>query len=245
MQMKRLVILLYGVLGYAAFLAAIIYMMGFTSNVIVPKGIDSGSTESIAQAIIVDVALVLFFGFAHTGMARPAFKDKLTKVIPSVAERSTYVLFASLQLAILFWFWQPITTTVWKADSMPAEWLLTGLSLFGWVLVFWSTFLIDHFDLFGLRQVWLNFRNEPYTQKPFTARSLYKYIRHPLMLGFLIAFWATPHMTLGHLVFTGAMTAYILIGIAFEEKDLSKHLGEEYLRYRDKTSMLVPWLKRR
>lgn len=242
--MNRFAILLYGVLAYAAFLFAIIYMIGFTSNVLVPKGIDDGLTDPVALALLVDVLLVIFFGVAHSGMARPAFKDQLTKVIPATAERSTYVLFASLQFAILFWFWQPIATTVWKFDSQPAEWLLRGISLFGWVLVFWSTFLIDHFDLFGLRQVWLNFRNEPYTQKPFTARSLYKYIRHPLMLGFLIAFWATPHMTLGHLVFTGAMTAYILIGIALEERDLVKHLGEEYIKYRNKTSMLLPWLKR-
>lgn len=242
--MNRLAILLYGVLAYVAFLLAIVYMMGFTNNAVVPKGIDDGSTDSIALALVVDVALILFFGVAHSGMARPAFKAKLTKVISTTAERSTYVLFASLQFAILFWFWQPISTTVWKVDSPPIEWLLRGISLFGWVLVFWSTFLIDHFDLFGLRQVWLNLRNEPYTQKPFTARSLYKYIRHPLMLGFLIAFWATPYMTLGHLVFAGAMTTYILIGIAFEERDLVKHLGAEYIKYRDKTAMLLPWLKR-
>jgi protein-S-isoprenylcysteine O-methyltransferase Ste14 len=176
-------------------------------------------------------------------MARPAFKERLTKFIPQPAERSTFVLVASIVLAILFWQWRPIDTLMWSSRP-PFSWLAIGVSMLGWVIVFWSTFLIDHFDLFGLRQVWLHYRRLEYTPRPFVVRGLYKYVRHPLMLGFLVAFWFTPTMTLGHLLFAVAMTVYIIIGVFFEERDLAKSLGEQYLRYKEQTLMILPWRKR-
>ena len=176
-------------------------------------------------------------------MARPRFKKKLTEYIPHAAERSTFVLVASIVFAILFWQWRPINTTIWTS-APPVSWLLFTVSIVGWVVVFWSTFLIDHFDLFGLRQVWLNYRGIEYAPRPFVVRSLYKYVRHPQMLGFLIAFWFAQTMTVGHLFFNVTMTAYILIGIWHEERDLSKVLGDNYLAYKEKTPMIFPRFRR-
>ncbi len=241
--MNRLLILAYGVIAYGAFLCTILYLIGFVSGVIVPKNIDMGIPGPLAEAIFVDLILVLLFGVTHSVMARPAFKERVTKFIPDAAERSTFVLVASVVLAILFWQWQPIDTLIWSSDP-PLNWLLLGVSMLGWVIVFWSTFLIDHFDLFGLRQVWLYYRGLEYSARPFVVRGLYKYVRHPLMLGFLIAFWFTPTMTLGHLLFAIAMTVYILVGVFFEERDLAKSLGEDYARYKEQTSMIFPWRKR-
>jgi methanethiol S-methyltransferase len=237
--MNRLLILAYGIVAYATFLCTILYMIGFVGSVIVPKNIDMGIQSPLLEAVLIDLALVLLFGVSHSVMARPAFKEQLTKFIPHSAERSTFVLVANIAFAILYWQWRPINTVIWSS-SPPVSWLLFGVSMVGWVIVFWSTFLIDHFDLFGLRQVWLNFRDVEYTQRPFVLRGLYKFVRHPLMLGFLLAFWFAPTMTAGHLLFAIAMTVYILIGIYHEERDLAKMLGEDYLRYKEQTPMIFP-----
>lgn len=237
--MKKFLILAYGIVAYAAFLCTILYMIGFIGGVIVPKSIDTGIPGSLPEAALVDLALILLFGLSHSVMARPAFKEQLTKFIPHAAERSTFVLVASLVLAILYWQWRPINTVIWTTPA-PISWLLSGVSIVGWVVVFLSTFLIDHFDLFGLRQVWLNFRGLEYSERPFVLRGLYKFVRHPLMLGFLIAFWFAPAMTLGHLLFAIAMTFYIFVGIFYEERDLAKMLGEDYLRYKEQASMIFP-----
>lgn len=240
--MNRILILAYGVFAYAAFLGTILYMIGFVGDVIVLKNIDMGSPRPMAEALLVDVILVLLFGVSHSVMARPAFKERLTKFIPPSAERSTFVLVASIVFAILFWLWRPINSLVWNCTP-PSSWLLFGISMVGWVIVFWSTFLIDHFDLFGLRQVWLNYRGVEYSARPFIVRGLYKYVRHPLMLGFLIAFWFTPTMSLG-LLFAISMTIYIFVGVFYEERDLAQFLGESYSRYKEQTSMIFPWRKR-
>ncbi len=243
--MQRIIILVYGILAYCAFFATITYAIGFVTGMFVPKGIDSGALGPPLQSTLIDLVLVIFFGAAHSAMARPAFKKSITKFIPASAERSTFVLVASLQLAIVFWLWQPLTSVAWRIDSPVIAWLLNAGALVGWGLVFWSSFLINHFDLFGLRQVWLNFKGLPYSPTPFTVRGLYKYVRHPLMLGFLVAFWLTPFMTVGHLLFAASMTVYILIGIALEERDLAKYLSEEYSRYHESTAMILPLVKRR
>ncbi len=237
--MNKFLILAYGIVAYAAFLSTILYMIGFVGGVIVPKSIDMGIEGPLPEALLIDLALVLLFGVSHSVMARPAFKEQLTKFIPPAAERSTFVLVASVVLAILYWHWRPINAVIWTSAA-PVSWLLSGVSIVGWVVVFLSTFLIDHFDLFGLRQVWLNFRGLEYSQRPFVLRGLYKFVRHPLMLGFLLAFWFAPAMTLGHLLFAIAMTLYISIGIFYEERDLGKMLGEDYLRYKEQTSMIFP-----
>jgi protein-S-isoprenylcysteine O-methyltransferase Ste14 len=177
-------------------------------------------------------------------MARPWFKARWTKLVPKPIERSTFVLAASLLVALTMWQWRPMPEVVWRVENPAARAFLSGLSLLGWALVFYSSFVIDHFDLFGLRQVYLHLRGRPYVHPAFAERSLYKLIRHPLMAGFLIAFWATPTMTQGHLLFALVTTAYILFGISIEERDLARFLGEDYWRYRDRTPMLVPWPKR-
>jgi protein-S-isoprenylcysteine O-methyltransferase Ste14 len=217
-------------------------MIGFVCGAIVPKNIDSGTSGSIPEALLVDFVLVFLFGASHSVMARPAFKAALTKFIPQAAERSTYVMVANLFLALLLWQWQPIKNIIWTSDP-PLSWILLGTSVCGWAIVLWSTFLIDHFELFGMRQVVTNYRGIEPTSTPFIVRGLYKFVRHPLMLGFLIAFWFAPTMTLGHLFFTITMTGYILIGIYYEERDLAKHLGESYSQYRQKTPMIVPGMK--
>jgi methanethiol S-methyltransferase len=236
----RLLLLIYGVCAYCAFLCTILYLIGFVNGIVVPKNINSGTSGPLAEAICIDLALLILFGLSHSVMARPAFKESLTKLIPKPAERSTYVLVASLALALLFWQWQPIDSVLWNCDP-PFAGVLFTISMIGFVIVFWSSFIIDHFDLFGLRQVWLNYRGIEYTNNPFAVRSLYKYVRNPLMLGFVIAFWSQPKMTFGHLLFACGMTIYILIGIYFEERDLSKHLGEDYLRYMKSTPVIFPW----
>ena len=237
--------LIYGGIAYLAFLAAFVYAMGFVGNVAVPRSMDAGGpTTPIAQAILINAALLMVFAVQHTIMARPGFKRWWTRYVPQAIERSTFVLFASAALGLLMWQWRPIGGTLWQVEATWLRWLLVGLSAFGWGLVLYASFLIDHFDLFGLRQVWLYFRGRPYTHHPFVERSVYKYVRHPLMLGFLLAFWATPHMTLGHLLFAGLVTGYILMGVTFEERDLMRHLGPVYLEYRRRTPMLLPWRRR-
>jgi protein-S-isoprenylcysteine O-methyltransferase Ste14 len=237
--MRRFILLGYGLLAYAVFLVTILYAMGFVGNVVVPKSIDSGPQAPLAEALVVNALLLALFAVQHTIMARPAFKAWWKKIVPEAAERSTFVLCAGLSLLLLFWQWRPLTGVVWQADAAPVRLLLTALSLLGWVVAFYSTFLIDHFDLFGMRQVVLAFLGRPYVPRRFMERGLYRWVRHPLMTGFLVAFWSAPTMTQGHLLFCLLVTAYIFVGITMEERDLLRTLGEDYRRYRARTPMIV------
>lgn len=234
----------YGAACYALFLGTFLYMMGFVANLIVPKSIDSGITGAIGTAIAVNLSLLGLFAVQHTIMARPAFKRWWTRIIPVQVERSTFVLVTCLILIAMVWFWRPMQASVWHVDGQAARCAIWSLHYLGWAIVLYSTFLIDHFDLFGLRQVWLHWRKQTYTHAPFAMPWLYRLVRNPLMLGFVIAFWATPEMTQGHLLFAVATTAYILVGIQFEERDLLRILGEDYRRHRARTPMLLPWPKR-
>jgi protein-S-isoprenylcysteine O-methyltransferase Ste14 len=236
-------ILLYGVICYAVFLATILYAIGFVGNFVVPKAIDSPATLDTAPALLIDLALLTLFALQHSAMARPAFKRWWTRLVPEAAERSTYVLFSSVALILLFVFWQPLGGTVWTVEDPSARTLLYAGFGFGWALVFLATFLINHFDLFGLRQVWLHFRGRPYTPLPFRTPGPYRLLRHPLYLGFLFAYWCTPTMTVTHLLFAIATTAYILVAIQFEEHDLVRALPG-YAAYRRKVPMLLPFLRR-
>jgi protein-S-isoprenylcysteine O-methyltransferase Ste14 len=243
--MNRIGGFMYGALAYAAFFLVFLYLMGFVGNIVVFKSIDSGLAAPIGEAIFIDAMLVALFGVQHSIMARPAFKSWWTRLVPKPLERSTYVLLASLILALLFWQWRPIPTTIWDAEEPILRVALTGLFFAGWGLALFSSCLIDHFDLFGLRQVYLHLRNRPYAHPPFVVRSLYRVVRHPLMVGFLIALWATPTMTAGHLLFAALLTGYILIGVRLEERDLTGFLGPEYVAYRSETPMFIPRSRRK
>ena len=243
--MQRIAILIYGAICYAIFFATFLYLVGFVGNAFVPVTVDSGDAGTLWLSVAIDVALIAIFGLQHSVMARPAFKRHLTRIIPEAAERSTYVLLSSLALVLQFGAWQPVPSAVWDAESTLARGLLQGLFLAGVALVLYATFLIDHFDLFGLRQVYLHFRGRPYTEKRFATPTLYRHVRHPLYVGWFITFWATPTMSVGHLVLAVAMTLYMLIAIPYEERDLVRALGAAYERYRESTPMFVPRLPRR
>lgn len=239
--MSRILALIYGVLSYLAFLASFLYAVGFVGNLLVPKSIDSGPEGTIASSVLVDTLLLLIFAVPHSVMARPAFKRWLTRFIPPPVERSTYVLVSSLALGLLFQQWRPISGLAWDVTSPVGRWLLVAVFWLGWAVVLVSTFLIDHFDLFGLRQVYLHATGRPYVPVAFRTSGLYRYVRHPIMLGFLLAFWATPTMTVGHLLFAVATTGYILIALQLEERDLVGFHGERYQRYRRQVGMLLPF----
>jgi methanethiol S-methyltransferase len=240
--MNRLLVLAYGLIAYAIFLVTFLYAIGFVGGGIVPKHIDSGVVVDTSRALIVDVALLLLFAVQHSGMARPGFKRWWTRIVPAPIERSTYVLASSLALIALFWFWQPLPAVLWNAQGDIARGALYALSGIGWLLVLTGTFMINHFELFGLQQVWFHHRNRVMGEHPFVVRAYYRIVRHPLMLGFLIAFWATPTMTLGHLLFALATTGYILIAVKFlEERDLVAHLGDAYRDYQRRVPMILPW----
>lgn len=240
----RTLAIVYGTVSYLIFFVTALYTIGFVGNLFVPKTIDTGPTASFIHALIVDVLLLALFAIQHSVMARPVFKRWWTTVIPQSIERSTYVLFASVLLLLLYWQWLPIPGGIWDVEHTTGGVLLQGLYFVGWFIVFLSTFLIDHFDLFGLRQVYVNWRADEYTSPGFKTPSLYKLVRHPLMLGFLITFWATPHMTVGHLIFSLAATGYILVGVHLEERDLLAVYGEVYRRYQQRVFMLLPLPKK-
>jgi protein-S-isoprenylcysteine O-methyltransferase Ste14 len=238
------VAVLYGVVVYAIFFVTFLYAICFVAGVALPKGIDSGTPAGLGETLVVDLLLLGLFAVQHSLMARPFFKAWWTKFVPKPVERSTYVLFASLCLILLFWQWRPLPQVVWNVTSAPAAAALWAISALGWATVLLSTFLINHFDLFGLRQVWA-YRLGKETMPPeFKTPLLYRVVRHPIYAGFILAFWATPTMTQGHLLFAAATTAYILIGIQLEERDLLKVFGARYEAYRGQAGMLYPKIGR-
>jgi protein-S-isoprenylcysteine O-methyltransferase Ste14 len=242
---KRLTIFLYGVVSYAVFFGSFLYALGFIGNFAVPRTLDSAPENGFLPGLLVDLGLLGLFAVQHSVMARPVFKRWLTRVVPETAERSTYVLASSLALIAMFAYWQPLGGVVWSVVDPALQGVLWGAFAFGWLVVLVSTFLINHFDLFGLRQVWLQLFDRPYSQIGFRTPGPYRYVRHPLYVGWLFAFWATPTMTVSHLVFAIATTGYILIAIQLEERDLVAHLGQAYSDYRERVPMLIPFMRSR
>jgi protein-S-isoprenylcysteine O-methyltransferase Ste14 len=239
---KRVLIFVYGVICYAVFLATFLYAIGFIGNLGVPKSIDSMPEAPLAAALLTNLGLLTLFALQHSVMARPAFKRWWTRIVPEPAERSTYTLFSSLALIALFALWQPLGGTIWHVESPVGQAILYAAFAFGWGLVLVSTFLINHFDLFGLRQVWLQLIGKPYRPLPFKTPLLYRYVRHPLYVGWFFAFWATPTMTVTHLLFALATTGYILIATRLEERDLAA-AHPEYDEYRRRVPMFLPFGK--
>jgi len=241
--MGRVISFVYGVLAHLSFLLILVYLIGFLANVGVPKSIDSGPATPFGQALAINIALLTLFAIPHSVMARPGFKQWWTTIIPTHLERSTYVLISNVFVVLLLWQWRPMTEVIWNVEHPVGTVVLWGLFGLGWFVLVFASFMINHFDLFGTRQVYLHLRGEDYTLPTFKATGFYRYIRHPLMLGWLLGFWSTPQMTVGHLVFAVGTTVYILVAIQIEERDLVKFHGEAYEQYRRQVSMLLPFKK--
>ena len=238
-NMSRMVAVVYGIVAYIVFFATFLYAIGFVGNLVVPKSIDTGPASPLSEAVIINVILLGIFAVQHSLMARPFFKRAWTRIIPESIERSTYVLFSSLALILIFWQWRPITTPVWTVTNTAGATALQVVFWIGWATVLLSTFMISHFELFGLTQVWLNLKDQK-PQLQFKTPFLYGFVRHPIYLGFVLAFWATPAMTMGHLLFAIMTTVYMLIAIQLEERDLIGIFGDQYVSYRRRVSMLIP-----
>jgi protein-S-isoprenylcysteine O-methyltransferase Ste14 len=242
--MKRFIIFLYGMFSYVFFLGTFLYAIGFVGNIVVPKSIDSGVSSSLGSALLINALLLALFAIQHTIMARPGFKRAWTKIIPEAMERSTFVLATNLIFCLLFWQWRPVTDIVWQVESAAGTMILNILFWAGFGIVLLSTYIIDHFELFGLKQV-TNYLLKKETKPPvFVEKFFYKMVRHPLLTGFIIAFWAAPTMTVGHLFFSIMTTGYIFVGIAFEERDLKTIHGEEYRNYSKRVPMVFPFMKK-
>jgi protein-S-isoprenylcysteine O-methyltransferase Ste14 len=243
--MSRTISLLFAIFAYAVFFATFLYLICFVGNAaFVPVTVDQGPTAPVGMAIAIDVVLIALFGLQHSVMARPAFKQSWTRIVPHTVERSVYVLAASLTLMVLFWFWRPIDAVIWDATSTPLAGILTALFWVGWVTILLSTFLINHFELFGLQQAWLNLRGRQAPPPEFRQPMLYKFVRHPLYLGFFLAFWSAPRMTAGHLLLAAGLSVYMLIAIRYEERDLVGLFGKDYEDYRSRVGMLMPRFRR-
>lgn len=242
----RIAFLAWGTFCYAAFFAVFLYAIAFVGDLgVAPKTIDSGEHGPIGLALLIDLGLLSLFALQHSGMARPGFKRVWTRIVPEPAERPTYVLLSSLLLAALFALWQPIGGTVWEAESELAARAILVVYFGGWAMLLYTTALLDHFDLFGLRQAWLAFRGRPYTSHPFQTPGLYKHMRHPLYVSWAIIFWAAPAMSVGRLIFAVVTTAYMLVAVLLEERDLVKHFGDAYRRYQESTPKYFPRLRRK
>jgi protein-S-isoprenylcysteine O-methyltransferase Ste14 len=246
--MSRTLSLLFSIVCYAIFFATFLYLIAFVGNLPVPKTVDApASSLAAVAAAVVDVVLIALFGLQHSVMARPGFKRAWTKIVPPPVERSVYVLFASAALLILFWLWQPIDKSVWTISS-DMRWLRGIVWVLFWAgfgIVLISTFLINHFELFGLQQAWFNLRGRQAVAPELRQPLFYRWVAHPLYAGFFLGFWATPHMTVGHLLLAAALSIYMLIAIRFEEHDLTDLFGEDYRRYRSGVGMLIPRFRRR
>ncbi len=238
--MGRILAFIYGIISYAAFLAAFCYAIAFVGDFYVPKTINSGEAGALLPSFLINTALLSLFAIQHSGMARPGFKNWWTKIIPEPIERSTYVLLASGVLFLLYWLWQPLPAIVWSVENESGRWILWGLFSLGWGLVVYTTFLISHAHLFGLRQIRDFMKDRDLWEPDFQTPNLYRHMRHPMMLGFFLAFWSTPEMTFGHLLFSIATTAYILVALQLEENDLVQTFGERYRKYRQRVPMFIP-----
>lgn len=236
----RFLFFLYGISCYLIFFVTFLYAIGFVGNFVVPKSMDTGIVEPLGKALLINVLLLGVFAVQHSVMARQSFKEKLTKFIPNAIERNTYVLLSSLALLLIFWQWRPMGGVIWDVSNTTLGTVLIGISLAGWLFVLISTFLLDHFELLGLKQAYSNLTNREIQSSKFRTPGVYKFVRHPIYLGFTIAFWATPIMTTAHLLFAIGTLGYTLVGIFLEEKDLVAMFGDEYKNYKSKVSMLIP-----
>jgi protein-S-isoprenylcysteine O-methyltransferase Ste14 len=243
--MNRVFAIAFGALSYLLFLVVFLYLIGFVGDIVVPRSVSNAIAAPVGEAVIVDVLLVVLFGLQHSVMARPAFKRWWTRIVPAPIERSTYVLFSSLVLMLMFWQWRELPAVVWDVTWEPGRWAVWALFWLGWVIVLASTLMINHFELFGLKQVFTAWRAQPPGDTGFRATMFYRVVRHPLMLGFVIAYWAAPTMTVGHLLLAVVSTLHIVIAVHIEERNLTAELGAKYTEYRRQVPMLVPGMRAR